>query len=632
MKAIGKCTIFITLMLFSSNSCTDILDQEPVFNFNEEVVWQDINLAEAYLGYCYDMIGGNSNYILGMREDLLSSATDELLNIHRPSNMRHLKGTLNPDKMGHFSNTNYCGFLYWSSLYRNIQNLNIFIANIDKVPAGTSTDEALKTRMKGEACFIRAYDYAQLFYGYGGVILVDKPFEQGQDYQSVNRSSLERTRDFILSDIEKAILYLPKKEEIEQGRATKGAAAALKSRLLLFCASDLVNGAYFPEDTLVSLTNGSQIDRWQAARDAAKAFIEATYGAYSLTGITSDPPASLTESAIKSYSDNYYNIFNQKGEWNDETIWGIQYPATGGNLNRANLWNGPNGYHCWGNNRPTEYAVRSFEMADGTPFQWDAYNPGDQFLRTATAAELSNDPNMNPYNGREPRFYASILYHGAKWQTRPADVIQFDPIGIIQTGHLYNIDGSRIWAGLDTRIGIISYWSSYGPPYFLKKFMDINLPAKTSWGSKALNNTNSWIEFRYAEILLNYAEACIELGGADLQNGLDALNMVRNRAGLPDRNTSDQSIARDYIRHERAIEFFAEGHRWYDLRRWMIFESVIKDVCEMKIREFENGNMEWYLDPNSICDRRTFKDTYYWLPIPGSEIAEAPQLRNNPGY
>jgi len=266
-------------------------------------------------------------------------------------------------------------------------------------------------------------------------------------------------------------------------------------------------------------------------------------------------------------------------------------------------------------------------MADGAPFVWDAYDPGNENLRSATGAQIAADPNRNPYNGREPRFYACILYHGARWQRRPADVLPYDPIGIIQTGHFYYNDGTRKAAGLDTRVGIIDPWGSGGNGYYLKKFMDMNTEGQSS------NNTNTWIEFRYAEILLNYAEACIELGGVvDLQNGLDALNMVRNRAGLPDRVTSDQAAAREYLRHERAIEFFAEGHRWYDIRRWMIVGSVLSHVFEMKIKEYENGNMEWFLDPDAVCDNRTFEMKNYWLPIPDEEIKKAPQIKNNPFY
>ena len=123
----------------------------------------------------------------------------------------------------------------------------------------------------------------------------------------------------------------------------------------------------------------------------------------------------------------------------------------------------------------------------------------------------------------------------------------------------------------------------------MKKFMD------PSSQGQYFNNTNAWVEFRFAEVLLNYAEACIELGGADLQNGIDALNKVRNRAGLPDRVT-DQATARTYLRHERALELYGEDRRWYDIRRWMIAPDVIKDVHQMLIKKnmlTEAGHGHW---------------------------------------
>src|SRR5450759_1545652 len=96
--------------------------------------------------------------------------------------------------------------------------------------------------------------------------------------------------------------------------------------------------------------------------------MDGTYGAFSLQGNTAEPVPPLTAAQVKAYSDNYQSIFIQKGAWNTETIWGIQYPLTGGNVNNANIWFGPCCYHNCGNNVPTEPAVRSFEMADGTPF------------------------------------------------------------------------------------------------------------------------------------------------------------------------------------------------------------------------------------------------------------------------
>jgi hypothetical protein len=264
-------------------------------------------------------------------------------------------------------------------------------------------------------------------------------------------------------------------------------------------------------------------------------------------------------------------------------------------------------------------------MADGTPFEWD--NGKGEYLRTATAAELAANPLLSPYNGREPRFYAIVFYHGAPWQARPSDAAAFDPYNKVQSGYFYNLDNTMKIAGVDTRQGLIEKWNGTKTGYYLKKLMD-----PTTQG-QYFNNTNTWIEFRYAEVLLNYAEACIELGGTDLQPGLDALNMVRNRAGLPDRVTTDQAEAREWIRHERAIEFFAEGHRYYDLRRWMEFENVVENVYEMKVKEYTNGDFEWFYDLEATADEREWGgDHFYWLPIVRDEMNKAPQLTQNPGY
>jgi hypothetical protein len=630
MKKISNYIIVFVVLLYTATSCTDVLDQQAVNTFNQDVVFSDINVVKSYLGKCYDRMGGNTNTgILGMREDLLSDATDQTLCIHRPANYGNLKGTLSPDNLGFFGNTGYAGFLMWDNIYANLQNVNTIIANIDAVTVATSTDETLKARLKGEAYFIRAYEYATLLMNYGGVVLMDKPNTLDQDFQTMKRSTIAETKDFVLKDIASAITNLTGKT-IEQGRATPAAAAALKSRVLLFCASKLTNGGYTGQEsnTLVSFPAGSQTALLQAARDAAKDVMDAKYGAFSLVGTTTEPVLPLTAAQVKTYSENYQNIFIQKGKWNSETIWGIQYPLTGGNVNNANIWWGPCGYHNWGNNDPTEPAVRSFEMADGTPFVWDKYTPGDLYLRKATAAELAADPNRNPYNGREPRFYAIVLYHGAPWQARPSDVVPYDPLNQVQTGHFYLNDGVTVRVnGCDSRQGLVEAWNGTKTGYYLKKFLDPTI------AGQFFLNTTAWVEFRYAEILLNYAEACIELGGADLQNGITALNLVRNRAGLPGRVTTDKATAIGYIRQERAIEFFGEGHRYYDLRRWMMYSSVIQNVYGMKIRQMDNGNFEWKLDLTDNEDTRTWGgDKYYWLPLSRAEMNKAPTLQPQPGY
>jgi hypothetical protein len=468
---------------------------------------------------------------------------------------------------------------------------------------------------------------ANLWLIHGGLILADEPFELGDDYLSVTRSTLEETLNFILSDIDDALALLP--ATIEQGRANRGACAALKSRLLHFASGDLVNGKLVltASNALVSFQGGSQTARITASRDAAKAIMDGTYGTYSLVGTTNDPPSPLTDADVKSYAENFHSIFTTRGKWHSETIYGTQYvlAGLGGNESRVNIWNGPNGYHNWGNNDPTEPAVRKFEMADGTPFVWD--NGDGEYLRQATAGQLIADPTMSPYGGREPRFYATILYHGAPWQQRPTDAAGFDPNNKVQTGHFYNADGSRNQPGLDTRQGIIEAWNGTKNGYYLKKLSD---PLTIGQYDRNLNYFN---EFRLAEVILNYAEACIWLGGADLQPGLDALNMVRNRAGLPDRVTTDQATAKMYLEQEKFTELFAEGMRFWDLRRWLKFDQVVENVCEMKIKEWLNGNMEWFYDTTAIADSRAWQgDAAYWVPIRTNEINKAPQLQQNPGY
>lgn len=615
----------IGLVLILAPSCSDVLDQKAVDAFNEESVFEDVNLAESYLGRCYRFIGVDNNQMLGLREDILASATDEVLCIHRPNSLTNIKGTMSPDYLGHFGDWRF-NFITWP-LYGNIKNVNIFLANIDDVPVKTSVDEAMVKRMKGEAYFIRAFNYSNLMRSYGGVVLVKEPFELDDDFLSFTRSTIDETLDFILEDCDNAIALLPDKTGIEQGRATKGAAAALKSRILSWSTGTLMNGGYESGNALVSFQKGTRDSRLEAAKNAAKAVIDGNYGHYELAGTTENPPENMTEEVIMEYAENFFNIFTQKGAWNDEVIWGIQYMPAVGAQTAQNKWWGPNGYHNWGNNGPNEPLVRKFEMADGTPFVWDKYNPGNQFVREFTAAELEQDPERNPYVGREPRFYATIFFDGAKWMDRPSDGQGIDPEGRIQTGYFMAANKVDIdQPGLDTRQSFIESWNGTKNGYYLKKYQD---PVTVG---QHFNNGNSWLELRFAEVLLDYAEACIELGGSELQNGLNALNMVRNRAGLPDRVTTDQAQAREWYRKERQLEMFGEGDRWYMMRKWMIAGDVIENVYLMEIFHYADGSKKWFYNTSQSVDDREWVNRAYWMPITRDEMNKAPQLQQNPGY
>lgn len=616
--------IKISFLIFSVFlfSCEDVLDQQSVDSFNEETVFQDINLVKAHLGRCYAFMGGDDGQGLGMREDLLSSATDETLCIHRPGGYTFVQGKMSPDELGHFGDWRF-SFLQWDPLYKNIKNINILLANADKVPTQTEAERELLQRMVAEAYFLRAFSYTNLLRSYGGVVIIDQPYELDDNFLDIDRSSIDETLDFILGDIDKAIQGLPKKQDIEQGRATQGAAGALKSRLLSFVSGELMHGGYEASNPLVSFQQKTRDELLKAAKQAAKDVMDGKYGSYNLHGSTDVPPTNMTEEEVMEYADNFYSIFVQKGEWNDEVIFGVQYLNAQGKQATLNRWNGPNGYHNWGNNNPLEPVVRKFEMKNGDPFQWDKYSAGNMTERKFTAAELNSDPERNPFVGREPRFYASVLFDGAKWQERPDDGKGNDPEGRIQTGYYISADNKET-AGLDTRQSIIESWNGTKVGYYLKKYMDDKL------NGQYFANENAWIEMRYAEVLLDFAEAAIELG--DVQEGLDALNLVRHRAGLPARTTSDKDVAREWVRHERQIEFFGEGDRWYSIRKWMIAEDVIKDVHPMIIKHYADGSVSWLYDTSVVVDAREWNNRQYWMPLSRTEKNKAPQLSQNPNY
>ncbi len=630
-------TLFTLSVILVFASC-NVLDQDPVDSFNEGSLFRDINLVEAFLMECYDGMGGKDiEQVLGMREDLLSSSTDELLNIHRAGDVEFLKGTLTPDELGHFGDDHY-SFLEWSYLYANIKNVNTLLGGIDDVPVETAADKALLAQMKAEAYFIRAFCYTNLLRSYGGLVLVDKKFSLDDDFTTWERAGLQETVGFILSDIGQAMAGLPLKGETDQGRATRGAAAALKSRLLSFVAGELTNGGYEASNPLVSFQSGSRTDRLMAAKNAAKEIIDGEYGRYALAGTTDDPPVNMTGEEVEEYASVYDDLFMQKGSWNDEVIWGIQYLNSQGNSASNNLWWGPNGYNNWGNNEPMESLVRQFEMKDGTPFEWDKYNPGELNIREYTEEQLAEDPERDPYAGREPRFYAYVLYDGAPWQERAAtgDKVQIaydveaPGAGLMGTGSvegvLSGIAGLApvTTGGADSRSASSQAWNGTKTGYYLKKMLDIDLDGEL------YNNENAWLEFRFAEVLLDYAEACIELG--EVNEGLDALNMIRNRAGLPDRQTSSREQAREWYRHERLIEMLGEGDRWYCIRKWMICDEVIKDDYPMYIYHFNDGVGMYIYNKTTLADSRKWVGRQYWLPLSRTEIKKAPQLEQNPGY
>lgn len=600
--------------MFCFTSCNDdILDKTPLDRYSSADVWSDINLADTYLKAAYRNLGSGFT-----RYALVNSVSDELFFIHVYGTDVYLQGNLTADHLGAFGNNRF-QTLDWS-LFENVQIVNQFLENIDKVPAAyPETKRAdIKARadvLKGEALFIRAFCYTQMARTYGGLPLIKKAWRIGDDYLSVGRSSFEETVNFIVEDCDAAAALLKSKAEMESGRATDAAAMALKSRILLFAASDLTADGT-AKSKYVGYEAPNRTELWTAAMEAAKAVMD--LGQYSLADF----------GAPEAVADNYFNFFKQSALTDPEIIWGKMYVADVGDRHRWNQSQGPNGLNCYGGNTPTQALIDAYQMADGSDF-FDHFIVDEEGYYINKGTTQYTDPN--PYHNREPRFYGSILYDGAVWQKRFDNLVERDPVGIYDRRTRRVVEGgleaSKVY-GIDTRNGPVENWNASYTGYLTKKMMDDQVIGKTEY------NTNAWIEFRYAEILLNYAEAVIgvvdEGGTADIGEAVTYINKIRNRAGLPD-FTGDIQTA---LRHERQIELTFENQRWYDIRRWKIMDKVLTDAMGMDIVETtnqDNGTVTttWQL---ITCQERQFVERMYWIPIATDELKKAPQLVQNPDY
>ncbi|MPM38445.1 SusD-like protein [bioreactor metagenome] len=233
---------------------------------------------------------------------------------------------------------------------------------------------------------------------------------------------------------------------------------------------------------------------------------------------------------------------------------------------------------------PTQEMVDSYYMADGSKFDWS--NP---------------EHAANPYKNREPRFYASILYNGAPWKGRTIETF----IG--------GKDGFK-------EFGTANQPNTTTTGYYIRKLLDEQVSDMTKKG------TTAWSEVRYAEVLLNQAEALNESGKSN--EALNPLNKVRRRAKLPNITESNQANLRQIIREERKIELAFEGQRYWDLRRWRIALDILggKRMHGMKITKNAN-NMFTYEIVDCDGKNRFFEERYYQFPIPLSEIQNNPECK-----
>lgn len=591
----------LAVLVMTSCDINKSLNKQPLDTVSEENVWQDPALTEAYVNELYTGMGP------GFGETLMASHVDEAHFIHGRGTITVVQSNISPSDMGTYTD-NELDHTTWDNIYRNIRSANIFFNNIEEA----NVEAALKERLTGEVYFLRAYYYYMAFRQWGGVPVVDEVFGlEDTDAMQVPRNTLAETVDQIVNDIDEAASRLPASYSGDDvGRATEGAALALKSRVLLYAASDLYHdpswaGGYSNSE-YISFSGADRTQMWRDAKNAAQAVMD--LGEYQLYDQNPDPVANYTEMYLNNTVETIMSLAAN-------SAFPYNYNET-----RYGLFNGPNGYHTWGGNVPIQELIDDFDMEDGSEFDWQEFENGDPGY------------GSSPYENRDPRFYANILYDGADWQPRPPDV-SGDPEGRIQTYLTYNVvDGGDVVSsrpGLDTRSSPIEDWNGTTTGYYVRKFMHPSVDHQ--------NETQEvpYPFFRYAEILLNYAEASIQL-----DEEVDArreLNKIRDRAGMPDITETGQALMTQYI-DERRIELMYEDHRFFDVRRWMIAPDELDDNAFGIDLTAERNEGDPYTDYTYSdieliqVQERDWENKMYLYPIPREEMDRNTELVQNPLY
>ncbi len=464
----------------------------------------------------------------------------------------------------------------YTTCYNNIRAVNQFLKNLPGAPIRTFT----KTQFKAEARFLRVWYYAILLKHYGGVHLVGDSLYTYTDHIPANRNTYADCVNYITSECDAAAQDLPIIQSgINYGRASKGACLALKSRVLLYAASPLSNGKTLADGVTGALVGypSYDINRWKLAEDATAAVIAT--GAYS-----------LVVDSITAAGYGFQYLFTQRV--NTEYIFALMRPS---NVDFESLWDPPTRTGT-GGAFPLQGFVDAFPMNNG---------------------KLITDPTSgykatNPYFHRDPRLDYSVIHDQSSLQNRLS--AGASPVNIyVGTYQGVGTGPDAVYVG--TRTG-----------YYTNKMLDPNAVA-----NDFIHVSNRcWPLMRYAEILLNYAEAANEYEGP--AQAYAAIEAVRQRAGLSPYKLPvglTQSAMRTYIQNERRIELGFEGHRFWDVRRWRIADQT-DNILSMGM-EVDRTNTTVTYKPFAVR-QRNFRTAMYLWPFPQSEVAKSPELIQNPSY
>lgn len=563
-------------------------------------------------------------------------------------------GNINPD--------NLMSMNVWPQMYKIIRKTNLIFQRIDECKDLTTLEER---EILGYAHFMRAYAYYHILMNFGPVVLIgDETLETNEkpEYYNRERATYDESVDYICDELELAAKYIPLTVSMGQfGRPTRGAAYGLIARLRLQQASPLFNGGAAAKTHFASWKRtvdgvdyvSQQYDekKWAVAAAAAKRVID--MGVYELYTVKRDsttmplpknvPSGDFPNGAgnidpFKSYSDMFTGeALSQK---NTEFVWGRissnvrNYTRHAFPIDNLGGWNGM---------AIPQKIVDAYYMVDGRDIndsseEYPYSEIGFSSEKQSFSGYQLNNGVYNMYMNREMRFYASIGFSECFWPC-----LSTSESGRRNQTITYFKGGN---SGKDRTNSDIRNYPITG--YVIKKFIHKD----DAWaGNDAETLEKPFPIIRYAEILLSYVEALNNLTGGhtitdaegnsqtftrDVNEMAKYFNMIRYRAGLPGLTSAELSSPDqmfDLIVRERMIEFLHENRRFYDVRRWGIYEEVDKEpIVGMDTESRKDGYYERTVVNHPIARNRKVERKMIWLPISRQEIRKVPKMDQNLGW
>ncbi|WP_435314774.1 RagB/SusD family nutrient uptake outer membrane protein [Cellulophaga fucicola] len=578
MKNIKLIYALIAIAVFGFSSCNDVLDVQATDAFAEDLIYNETEQLERLVYTVYNSTeswGANKRQWWARRFNMEVGSYEAIFNFKLLDQFR-LRAGMTPGTVGMLNGK-------WDNYWDYVRLANEFLDKVDDSPAMEKDPENVKI-LKAEMRFLRANLYAKLIRFYGGVPILENALGLDDDFALV-RNSYEECVDFIVTELDAVAAVLPEtRPGSEFGRATKLAALAVKSRTLLYAASQLHDPAFAPSND--PLYTYSKPTKWQDAADAAKAIIDLV-GARDLIAVADAKEyqnlfLSPNDDILfaRPYSSLYYDFGTDANSLPDQTM-------------------SPSGYSGWALAAPTHNFTLQFNMADGT-----------------TTNDASFDP-ANPNANREMRYYADLNYNGAEFRGRKVEYFLSD-------------DTSVNPHGLDSEQGLGNQQHSSKTGYNIRKFQDEGIGTLNAEGLvdglTGISPERPYILYRLAEVYLNYAEAQYHLN--DEGTARTFLNKVSSRALQPAITASGTDLL-EAIKRERRIELCFEGHNFFDERRWMNESHLGFDVKGLRWTKAADGTET--SEEVSVVER-PWMTQHYYLPIPASEVEKAPTMVQNFGY